>query len=252
LTRSSLLLLLGLLLVLTGPATAGRVDCPPAPTPLLRLPGIAAALAAGQPLVIVALGSSSTEGSGASSREATYPAQLEADLRRALPGHAIRVINKGIGGQDASEMLQRLDTDALALHPTLLIWQVGVNSALRHESPLRFREMISAGVNRARAAGVDVMLMDSQRGAWTRSAPERAAFDQVLADLAELPGVALFSRGALMDAWAAAGTPPEQMLISDGLHHNDRGYACLSAAVATAMVAGLPASRPATLATRSP
>ena len=235
---------------------AGPVDCPRTTISVLRLPGVAAALEAGQPLRIVALGSSSTEGVGASSRAATYPAQLEADLRAALPGQRIEVINKGISGQDASEMLQRLDADALSLHPTLLIWQVGVNGALRRNSPLRFREMITAGVAQARAAGVDVLLMDSQRGAWTQAAPERAAFDQVLADLADLPGVSLFPRGALMDAWTARGAPPEAMLTSDGLHHNDRGYACLSAAVAEAMIDGLPQTRTATrttaLATRSP
>ncbi|PZW44965.1 lysophospholipase L1-like esterase [Humitalea rosea] len=219
--------------------------------PVLRLPSVAAALAAGRPLRIVALGSSSTEGVGASSRGATYPAQLEADLRAALPGQEIEVINKGVSGQDASEMLQRLESDALSLHPTLLIWQVGVNGALRRNSPLRFREMITAGVDQARAAGVDVLLMDSQRGAWARAAPERAAFDQVLADLADLPGVALFPRGALMDAWTARGAPPEAMLIPDGLHHNDRGYACLSAAVAEAMIDGVPRAHAATLATSS-
>ena len=31
-----------------------------------------------------------------------------------------------------------------------------------------------------------------------------------------------------MDGWAAAGVPPASLLIQDGLHHNDRGYACLA------------------------
>jgi lysophospholipase L1-like esterase len=58
-------------------------------------------------------------------------------------------------------------------------------------------------------------------------------------------GVSLFSRGALMDAWAAAGVPNEALLVSDGLHHNDRGYACIADALAAALLAGLNAAQAA-------
>ena len=37
---------------------------------------------------------------------------------------------------------------------------------------------------------------------------------------------------ALMRAWEATGTPYAAFLAPDGLHHNDRGYACLAAALA--------------------
>jgi lysophospholipase L1-like esterase len=42
-----------------------------------------------------------------------------------------------------------------------------------------------------------------------------------------------------MDAWAAAGVPNDALLVSDGLHHNDRGYACIAEALSAALVAGL-------------
>lgn len=234
----------------SGPGFA----CPATTQAAIRLPALAATVAAGRPIRIVALGSSSTEGAGATTPEATYPQRLQAALRAALPGRFVTVLNKGIGGQDAAEMLLRLEADALSHDPALIIWQVGTNGALRRHSPERFRQMMTEGVNRALAAGANVLLIDSQRGAWANAAPERAAFDQVLADLADRHGVALFRRGALMDAWAAADTPPEAMLTADALHHNDRGYACLAAAIAAGLLQGLPARAPtgAPLAARSP
>ncbi|MEA2742923.1 MAG: acyl-CoA thioesterase, partial [Acetobacteraceae bacterium] len=55
----------------------------------------------------------------------TYPAVLQSSLNKALPGAHFAVINRGMGGQDAPEELTRLDTDVIALHPQLVIWQVG-------------------------------------------------------------------------------------------------------------------------------
>jgi lysophospholipase L1-like esterase len=232
-----------LVLLATAPPLRAA-ECPAAQVTPLRLPALAAQVASGGPVTIIALGSSSTEGIGATRPEATYPAQLEAALRAALPGIPVTVLNKGVGGQDAAEMVLRLDADALAHDPSLIIWQVGTNGALRRHSPRRFAQMMADGVDIIHASGADVLLMDSQRGAWARSAPEREAFDRVLADLAERPGVALFRRGALMDAWATAGTAPETMLTGDGLHHNDRGYACLAQSVAQDILAGLPTRSP--------
>ncbi|WP_204350860.1 hypothetical protein, partial [Klebsiella pneumoniae] len=57
------------------------------------LPNARAALREGRTLTIVALGSSSTQGVGATSAETSYPAVLQAELTRLLPGHDIKVIN---------------------------------------------------------------------------------------------------------------------------------------------------------------
>lgn len=226
--------------------------CPGVQVPPLALPGLRALLvprggwddfawhavaAMPPPLTIVALGSSSTAGAGASTPEATYPARLEAILRAARPDLSIRVVNRGRGGEQADQMLARLDTEVLPERPALVIWQVGANSALRHADPARFQALVAAGIARLRAAGTEVVLMDNQRAPRIEAAPGHARFDALVADLASgTPGVALFSRRRLMDAWAAAGTPPGAMLGEDGLHHNDRGYACLAAALAEALL----------------
>src|SRR5487761_2577532 len=82
-------------------ARAGEPLCPPDP-PLaaLSLPHLRAALEAGRPATIVALGSSSTQGVMASGPEEAYPAELADALQAALPGRRITVLNRGIGGED--------------------------------------------------------------------------------------------------------------------------------------------------------
>ena len=51
-------------------------------------------IAQGLPIKIVAIGSSSTFGSGASTPAASYPSRLEAELKAQLPGLPVTVLNK--------------------------------------------------------------------------------------------------------------------------------------------------------------
>src|ERR1044071_4669859 len=79
----------------------------------------------GLPLKIVAIGSSSTFGTGASSPAASYPGRLEAELKAKLPGLPITVLNKGIGGEEANQMVARFDADVIDESPDLVLWQLG-------------------------------------------------------------------------------------------------------------------------------
>lgn len=209
--------------------------CPPAPAQHLRLPATAAALAQGRKVTIIAFGSSSTEGSGASGPDRTYPAVLEALLRAALPEARLKVLNRGRGGQEAGEMMDRLEADVIAARPTLVLWQAGANAVLRGMPIEDFRATMADGIDRLRARGADVVLIDSQRAPRILSHPGHAGFDDALRALAGEQSVALFSRADLMRAWEAAGTPNAEMLVADGLHHNDRGYACVAEALARAI-----------------
>src|SRR5690349_7539155 len=75
------------------------------------LPRLSAALRAKGPLRIVAMGSSSTAG-----REdvVPYPHRLEMYLRVAADNPGIDVLNRGRGGEEATEELPRFDTDIFA------------------------------------------------------------------------------------------------------------------------------------------
>ena len=229
--------------VATAAATVAA-ECPSVPAEALPLPVSRAALRAGQPLTVVAFGSSSTEGAGASTPGHAYPARLEALLRAALRGHEVRVVNRGVGGQDVSEMLARLDAEVLAKRPQLVVWQAGANAALRGMAPEAFRDTLAEGVARLRASGTDVVLMDSQIAPTVLARPLHPYLAAAMREVAASNSVPIFSRAELMRTWEAAGVGPLHMLHADGLHHNDRGYACLAEALAESILRGLGAAAP--------
>src|SRR5271167_1383833 len=110
----------------SAPAALARFDYP--------LRRTARRLANGDPLTIVAIGSSSTAGAGASSPAASYPARLAVELRQRFPNHVITVLNRGINGEETDQMMDRFAADVMAEHPQLVLWQVGTNSVLRDRS----------------------------------------------------------------------------------------------------------------------
>jgi lysophospholipase L1-like esterase len=213
--------------------------CPVTKLPPASLPNSRAALKANEELVVVAFGSSSTQGWMASNPRHSYPAILQDALTFALPQVHVAVINRGIGGQDAAEEVARIDSDVLALRPNLVIWQVGANGALRSTDPGVFKRLVTAGTQRMQRAHVDVILMDNQRSPKIIAAPEHLIIAQSLADVAAATGAGLFSRGSLMDAWKEQGAGYSRFISSDGLHHNDLGYACVADALASTLVPGL-------------
>jgi lysophospholipase L1-like esterase len=194
------------------------------------LPHVAKKLAAGQPVVIVAFGSSSTSGYGSSAPEFTYPNRLAAQLRRQYPGADITVINAGRGGEDAPEMMKRIQTEVIDAHPDFVIWQVGTNAVLRNLDPGETAKIVEDGVARIQAAGADLVLVDPQYSPRVTEHPESASqMVKLLGKVAELHHVGIFPRFEVMREWhERQALPIDSFVISDGLHMNDWGYACFA------------------------
>ncbi len=230
-----------LVLLAIGPAQAGAVPgCPHGEGVTgMALPAADRALREGRVLTIVALGSSSTEGSGASSPDHAYPARLEARLRVAMPGIALRVLNRGRGGEEVGQMLTRLDDEVLAERPDIVIWQAGANAVLQGMAPPVFRAAMAHGLARIQQAGADIVLMDNQRAPRILANPNHVVFEETMASLAADHHLPLFSRATLMRRWAEGGAAPTEFLVADGLHHNDRGYDCIAAALARGLIGAL-------------
>jgi acyl-CoA thioesterase-1 len=212
--------------------------------PLGRMPPVVAAatkarLASSREVLIVAIGSSSTEGVRATTPANSYPAQLQADLAKAFPLAHIAVINRGIGGQDAVEELPRLDSDVIAIRPDMVIWQVGANGAMANADPQVFRKLVSTGIERLKSLGIDVVLMDNQRAPMILASPQHLVLEQIMAELAVKYDVSLFSRGSLMDSWKSDGLSYDHFLSGDSVHMNDLGYRCMARALAASITAGL-------------
>src|SRR3954468_9321232 len=79
-------------------------------------------LAAGQLITIVAIGSSSTAGAGASSPDKSYPSRLQVELSNEFPRQQFKVINRGVNGEEVGDMLRRLETSVVAEKPDLVLW----------------------------------------------------------------------------------------------------------------------------------
>ena len=195
------------------------------------LPHVAGKLVAGQPVVIVAFGSSSTAGFGASSPEFNYPNRLAAQLHRHYPTADITVVNAGVGGEDAPEMMKRLQKEVIDVHPDLVIWQVGTNAVLRNLDPGDTAKLVEDGISRIQAAGgTDVVLVDPQYSPAVNQRAESAGkMVKLLGKVAELRHVGIFPRFEVMRDWhEKQSLPVESFVIADGLHMNDWGYACFA------------------------
>ena len=66
------------------------------------------------PIKIVAVGSSSTQGHGASSPSQSYPARLAVELAELWPRARLTVVNSGVGGERTAQMMARFERDVLA------------------------------------------------------------------------------------------------------------------------------------------
>ena len=186
----------------------------------------------GRPLDILAIGSSSTEGVGASSPANAYPARLEEELSR-RSGIAADVKNAGVGGELAIKTLQRLKIALKSGWARLVIWQVGTNDALVGVDEAAFRATLESGVAAARAAGVPLLLIDPQFTPIAANGPRYERFVAIVAEIGARDHVPVLSRYDMMKRRGAKNALA--LLSRDGLHMNDLGYRCVAHALAEAI-----------------
>jgi acyl-CoA thioesterase-1 len=214
-------------------------DCPHTGQPAVLqgdLPRFAARFGHSRSLKIVTIGSSSTAGAGASSPANSYPSQLELDLARRFPRHDIDVINAGANGQEVADMLARLDSDVLAHRPDLVIWQFGSNGLLRGRRPPELEAAARIGIERIKASGAEVMLMDLQHAPRIDGAAARDDILRMMERLSVSTHTALFHRYRLMKAWASVlGSGYARMVATDQLHMTDASYRCMAGALAASL-----------------
>jgi len=163
---------------------------------------------------IVAFGSSSTSGMLS---VVPYPARLELMLRnefgiQMIDGFGkrmINVINRGVGGEEASTELTRMQSDVIDEKPALVIWQVGTNAVFRSDE-FDFEAVVKAiadGLKLLSKIPTDVILMDSQYTAAVVTDEKKPLSEKMvkrISDLAEAAGVDVFRRWALMQPWHVA------------------------------------------------
>jgi lysophospholipase L1-like esterase len=198
-------------------------------------------LASGKLTIIVALGSSSTAGVGASSPENAFPSRLMVDLGLRFPTAPLMVLNRGVSGARAVDMVASLDETVAADHPDLVLWQLGTNAVLRGYEHARSDAVIREGINKIKALGADAVLIDPQYAPKVLEHSQIEDMIDLISSAAAEEKVDVFHRFALMRYWhERAGMPFEAFLSPDGLHMNDWAHSCLAMALADA-IAGVAA-----------
>lgn len=196
-----------------------------------------------EPVTIVAVGSSSTGGAGATSPAFAYPSRLERELRQRYPDSPITVINRGVNGEDAGDMMARLD-EVLAPKPDLVIWQLGTNTVLRGGSIPATSDVLQSGIARIKATGADVLLIDPQFAPSVNAKPAVNDMVGMIGLVAKQTHVPVFRRYVAMRHWHDdQAIPFDRFIIADGLHMNDWGYSCLARLLADNIATAVTRSR---------
>jgi acyl-CoA thioesterase I len=220
---------------LSMPSISASCDVPEsdivAPLPLPRL---TEALAKNEPIRIMAIGSSSTVGVGASTPDQNYPNQLVKILGRSLEGRDIVILNRGISGEKAAATAERLNGLLETDKPTLVLWQVGTNDALARIPLAEFEKTVQSELQFLKSKHIDVVLVGLQ---YTPASVRDTHYSDIriaLQRLAEKESVLLVRRYTAMQFLELH--KGQKLLSGDGLHLNDLGYRCMAEHIAHAVV----------------
>ena len=197
------------LLVLAGPAWAEHpAECRVAAHLVERdylLPHVARALAAKQ-LNVLVVGAGSSLLPGQHGAENAYPARLQIALAEKLSGVAVKVTTDVQTRRTAAEMVKTLVPALTAAKPALMVWQTGTVDAMKSIDTDQFSAALERGINIARSAGADVVLINAQYSPRTESMIALGTYAENMRWVALQQEVPLFDRFSIMKLWADLGT----------------------------------------------
>jgi acyl-CoA thioesterase I len=232
--------------MLGGAAESARAQTPPAASAVetclaansslslgAKLPRTTARLKSGEPLKIVAIGSSSTVGLWVLQSAATYPEVMRRELLRLKSNAEIQIINSGRVGDTIPDNIARFERDVFSYGPDLVVWQLGTNDIAWGGHPDdQLKSKIVQGVRALKASGTDVILMDLQYAPLVLRSDYYSKMEATISEVAQQERVGLFSRFALMRKSIDAGVPSSMLVSWDGLHNTVDGYDCIGRALA--------------------
>lgn len=244
--RTAALLALALALAAAPAAAEGGCTVPPELTAAGdSFPHAARAVAEKRRLAVLVVGTASTAGGGTSAPDRAYPARLAEALERHLPGVTVEVAAEGGRGLAASALLGVLERSLADRRPDLVIWQTGTVDAVRGVDPDLFAASLVAGLVKVTEARADLVLMDMQFSRFGRAAMNYGPYREAMQAVAQAaPNGTLFRRYDLMRYWAETGQLDlERTPRAAWAREIDRLHACLGAALAATIAAGLERSR---------
>jgi len=223
----------------TPPPLSSACDVPAidiaAPAPL---PNFAAALKERKRGRILAIGSSSTAGVGATSNGKTYPSQLEAILETALKGVDIEIVNRGVSGEVAEITAERIPSEVAINKPDLVLWQLGTNDALTRVAPEEFEATVRSTVRWLKENKIDIVLVGMQ---YTPRLARDANYSAIRSSLQRAAAAesVLYVRRYDAMRFISQTRANLDLLSKDNFHLNDLGYQCMAEHVAHAVIVGV-------------
>lgn len=171
-----------------------------------------------EPITLVALGDSLTQGYGLPPDQGFVP-QLQAWLR--AKGTDVTVVNAGVSGDTTAGGRSRIDW-TLTDDVDALIVNLGGNDLLRGLDPKATRDNLDAILSAAEAKGLPTLLV-ALRAPGNYGPDYKAAFDAIYPDLAAKHGDALTANFffPLIDQNSRLLSP--DLMQSDGIHPSAKG-----------------------------
>lgn len=187
---------------------------------------------------VLAVGSSSTTGIGASSSFATYPVRLENDLEVMFTGADIDVISRGVPGEAGLGACSRMKREVAEVKPDLVVWQVGTNDAMARADIDELKTNVAKTLQWLARNHIDVVLIDPQFTARVAVDEHYTKVVRAIEEVARQERVMLVRRYSAM-ADLASQKGEDAILAADRFHLNDLGYRCMAEYAAGAIVAGI-------------
>jgi lysophospholipase L1-like esterase len=196
------------------------------------LPNLVEKIESGTPIRVVALGSSSTEGTPDIARDAIYPSVFARELSRAVLA-PVELVNRGKGGETIPSMVERLDRDVISLKPDLVIWQLGTNDVLQMDGVDNALDLMRATLIRFGQLKIPVVLVDLQVAPVVDRDRDTPAMQRAIEEAGKREGVMHFHRQAIMKRLIETREVAERDLVaSDGLHMTQLAHYCTGSLLA--------------------
>ena len=171
----------------------------------LRLPGVATAIAA-KHLNVLVLGAGSSVLPGPGGVNLAYPERLRLALTETFPNVSVTLTTDITPHRSAIKMAESLAGDLRKSKPDLLVWQTGTVDAMQGADQDEFNQALDKGINIAKAAGADTVLINAQYSPRTESIIALGHYAEIMRWVAVQHEVPLFDRFAIMKLWADFGT----------------------------------------------
>jgi len=203
------------------------------------LPALTAALRAQETTRIVAIGSASMAGMGASAPPKSYAQRFLATFQERLQ-HPASMDNKAARSMSVADWLPRLERDVLSVKPALVLWEAGTVDAVRGVDTVEFARMLGEGVHQLKQAGADVVLISPLFSKRTTTMLNLRPYIDAMKAVATAENLVLFDRFEIMKFWFESGyfkfaDKPDAGMMAE----NDQIFDCLGRLLTVAVQASV-------------